>query len=114
MVLTEATQWFKNGDHPEDQSTPIDSGDGPQRLTEGKIVRFFQSLNIPGGRFCSECGNPMSMHGILDGVNGDENICPGDYIVTNRQKGYFYRMRADEFESMYEPTKPVNPEPSST
>lgn len=107
MILTEATQWFKNGDHPEDRSTPIDSGDGPQRLTEGKVVRFFESLNIPGGKFCPDCGNPMRKHGILHGLNGkEENICPGDYIVTDRQHGGYYRMPAGEFESMYEPTNP--------
>ena len=47
-VLTEATQWFMNGDHPQDESTPIDNPDGPQRVTEGKVVQYFRSLNIPG------------------------------------------------------------------
>lgn len=111
QVLIEATQWFKNGDHPEDESTPIDSGDGPERLTEGKVVRFFRSLEIPGGRFCPDCGNVMSKHGILEvGLNGEEFICPGDYIVTRRD-GSLYRMKAGEFESLYEPTRP--PERSS-
>lgn len=46
----------------------------------------------------------MQKHGILpDGVNGEEIICPGDYIVTDR-KGNYYRMRAWDFEALYEPT----------
>lgn len=57
----------------------------------------------------------MRTHGILDGPNGDENVCPGDYIVTDRQKGHFYRMPAAQFESLYEATRPpqpiVNPTP---
>lgn len=94
-----------NGDHPEDESKPIDSGDGPKRLTEGKVVKFFRSLNIPGGRYCAECGNQMATHGIIDGLNGEEFVCPGDYIVTRRD-GSLYRMSRGEFEATYEPTHP--------
>ena len=101
-ILIEATRWFKNGDHPNDESTPIDGPDESQRITEGKVVRYFQRLNIPGGRFCPECGNIMQRHGILDGLNGEEVICPGDYVVTN-PKGQYYRLRAVEFEAQYEP-----------
>lgn len=103
-VLTEATQWFKNGDHPQDESTPIDKPDGAQRFTEGKVVQYFRSLNIPGGRFCPTCGNVMQKHGVLDGLNGEETICPGDYIVTDT-KGRYYRLTATEFEAQYEPVK---------
>ena len=101
-VLTEATQWFKNGDHPQDKSQPVDRAGGSQSLTEGKVVRYFRRLNIPGGRFCLECGNVMQHHGLLDGLNGEEVICPGDYIVTDR-KGRYYRIRGTDFEDQYEP-----------
>lgn len=104
-ILTEATQWFKNGDHPQDESTPIDGPDGPQRFTEGKVVRYFRSLNIPGGRFCSLCGAVMQKHGIIDGLNGEEIVCPGDYIVTDA-KGRFYVLKPEQFEAMYEPYTP--------
>jgi hypothetical protein len=108
VVLTEATQWFKNGDHPRDESTPIDRGDGGTRLTEGKIVKFFRSLEIPGGRFCPKCGNVMSKHGLLEeGLNNEEIVCPGDYIVTRQSDRSLYRMPAGEFEAMYEPTRPA-------
>lgn len=49
----------------------------------------------------------MQKHGILlDGLNGEETICPGDYIVTDR-KGNRYRLPAGEFEALYEPTRPA-------
>jgi hypothetical protein len=102
-VLTEATQWFRNGDHPEDQSETITTGAATQ-LTEGRVVKFFKSLNIPGGRFCTICGNVMQKHGLLDGdnaVNPEELVCPGDYIVTHAN-GKYYRLHPDEFEAMYE------------
>lgn len=107
-ALTEATQWFKNGDHPEDQTKEIDTPGGNQRLTEGKVVRHFRSLNIPGGRFCENCGNPMQRHGeLVNGLNGEEEIvCPGDYIVTD-PKGRHYRVPAAEFEARYEPYNPA-------
>ena len=101
-ALIEATQWFTNGDHPQDKSTPIDNPDGGQRITEGKVVQYFRSLNIPGDRFCPHCGNVMQIHGLLDGLNGEEIICPGDYIVTD-PKGNYYALKPERFETMYEP-----------
>lgn len=111
-VLTEATQWFRNGDHPEDESKPIDSPDGPQRFTEGRVVRYFRSLKIPGERFCTECGNVMQKHGILNGLNDEETVCPGDYIVTDR-RGRYYVMKAVDFEAQYEPYTPTASNPES-
>ena len=84
---------------------PIDTPDGSQRLSEGKIVKFFRALNIPNQRFCTDCGKRMEEHGMIEGLNGEEKICPGDYIVTRRD-GSLYRMPASEFEAMYEPTRP--------
>jgi len=111
-VLTEATQWFKNGDRPQDQSKPIDTTQGPGdgRLSEGKVVKFFRSLKIPGGRFCPECGNSMQIHGLLDGLNGEEAVCPGDYIVTDA-RGRYYRIQAAIFEAQYEPYESPKPNP---
>jgi len=104
-ALIEATQWFHNGDHPHDESVSLDSPDGPNRLREGKVVRYFRSLNIPGDRVCALCGNPMKHHGELPDFSDDldvEVICPGDYIVTD-PKGRYYKVPAREFEAMYEP-----------
>lgn len=106
-TLTDATQWFKNGDHPQDRSVPIDtpSGSAQGRLTEGQVVKHFRSLKIPGGRFCEKCGNVMQKHGLFDGLNGEEIVCPGDYIVTG-QKGQLYIVPAVEFEAQFEPYFP--------
>ena len=48
----------------------------------------------------------MQIHGILDGLNGEETVCPGDYIVTNA-KGEYYRLSAFDFERQYEPDESV-------
>jgi len=100
-VLTEATQWFRNGDHPEDDSAPVEKAGASLGLSEGKVVHYFQRINIPGGRRCPDCGNIMQRHGLLNGLNGEEVICPGDYIVTDA-KGRYYKLSAVEFEATYE------------
>lgn len=101
-VLTEATQWFTNGDHPQDNTVPVTLPGGERGRSEGEVVRYFRSLNIPSVRRHSACGNPMQMHGLLDGLNGEEIVCPSDYIVTD-QKGNYYKLSAVEFERQFEP-----------
>jgi hypothetical protein len=98
--LIEATQWFQNGDHPQDDSTE-QLGDSSE-LSEGKIVQHFRSLDLEGNEYCPQCGNRMQRHGLLDGLNGEEFVCPGDYIVTDRN-GLHYRVSRSEFESHNEP-----------
>jgi len=44
----------------------------------------------------------MQKHGALEGLNGEETVCPGDYIVTDR-KGRYYLVKAVDFEAQYEP-----------
>jgi len=101
-TLIEATQWFRNGDHPQDESQPVEKAGGSPVLSEGKVVRYFRSLNIPGGRICPECGNTMQMHGLLETRGWQEEfVHPGDYIVTNPKGGY-YTMRQEDFEALYE------------
>lgn len=103
-ALIEATQWFRNGDHPQDQSVAIDSPDGENRMTEGKVVRSFKSLNIPGNRVCQDCGNVMKIHGeIIEGISDEtEIVCPGDYIIT-APNGQYYKIPPNIFEQLYEP-----------
>lgn len=105
-ALTEATQWFKNGDHPQDRSKSIDRPGGSSGLSEGQVVKHFRSLNIPGGRFCPHCGNVFQKHGLLNGLNGEEIVCPGDYIVTDH-KGRHYILKPEQFEALYEPYESV-------
>jgi len=78
-LLIEATQWLKHGDHPQ--------------------VENFRALEDEWGNpYCPICGNLMQRHGLLD----EEVVCPGDYIITDRN-GYFSRLSRGEFESHYEP-----------
>jgi hypothetical protein len=105
-TLTDATQWFKNGDHPDDKSESVERPGSSPGMSEGQVVRHFRSLNIPGGRFCPDCGNVMQKHGVLLGLNGEETVCPGDYIVTNH-KGQYYVLKPEAFEAMYEPYEPT-------
>lgn len=102
-ALVEATQWFRNGDHPADESTPINRpGGSSTTLTEGKIVKHYHA-GIPGDRVCPECGNVFHRHGLIEGLNGEqETVHPGDYICTNT-KGDFYLRRQKEFEGLFEP-----------
>lgn len=56
----------------------------------------------------------MERHGLLNealAVNGEEVICPGDYIVTNR-KGRFYKLSAEDFETQYEPYESAESKPA--
>lgn len=101
-AITEATQWFRNGDHPEDHTKDVKTASGATVLSEGQVVKFFRRQHVPGGRFCPECGHPMQKHGILHGLGGEEVMCPGDYVVTDK-RGRFYRMPAVDFEAQYEP-----------
>ena len=73
VVLVAATQWFKNGDHPLDG-------------------------------VCPKCGNFMSLHGWLDTLEGDDGaqvVCPGDWIVTG-VNGARWPIKPDIFEMTYE------------
>jgi hypothetical protein len=99
-VVIEATQWFKNGDHPEDDVyTPSeDTGVAPK---EGKIVRYFRRPYFSGDHQCNHCGCKMRWHGWIDTLEGGHIVCPGDYIITGI-KGEHYPCKPDIFEATYE------------
>lgn len=90
-IIIEATQWFKNGDHPDD---------GPKEF-EGKIVRYFRHPSIHGYYICRECGLNMHCHGWIDTLEGGHNVCPGDWIIIGI-KGEHYPCKPDIFEATYE------------
>ena len=92
-IIIEAYQWFKNGDHPED-----DAVDG---TIEGKIVRYFRSPDIKGHTKCKYCGKIMSRHGWIDTLEGGHIVCPGDWIIKG-VKGEYYPCKPDIFEETYE------------
>lgn len=99
-VVIEATQWFKNGDHPKDNCCPI-SPTNPD-LSEGEVVRYFRHPDVSGKTICSKCNKTMHEHGWIDTLEDGHNVCPGDWIITG-VKGEFYPCKPDIFEQTYEP-----------
>lgn len=87
-VVVEATQWFKVGDHPEDEPNI-------------KVVRRFISLDIVSSTICKHCERVMEVHGWIDTLEGGHIVCPGDYIITG-VKGERYPCKPDIFEATYE------------
>lgn len=71
-------------------------------MSEGKVVQHFRSLDLEGNEYCPQCGNRMQRHGVLGNGKDEEFVCPGDYIVTDRN-GVHSRISRGEFESHNEP-----------
>ena len=101
-VIIEATQWFKNGDHPMDDCYIIQPpNDQSAFLSEGKIVRYFRDPQLAGTYVCSRCNTLLHKHGWIDTLEGGHRVCPGDYIVTGVH-GEHYPCKPDIFEKTYE------------
>jgi hypothetical protein len=110
-ALIEATQWFKNGDHPDDHvgETLHDpwarhgQGDDYERL-EGAVVRFFRHPDpmFAGDKIHDACGRTWHDHGWIDDLEGGHNVCPGDWIATC-VKGERWDIKPDVFAATYEP-----------
>jgi hypothetical protein len=108
-VVIEATQWFKNGDHPLDYV--LDATSGASYLVvhgevrpwtgEGAIVRYFRRPDVSGETLCRHCGLTMHIHGWIDTKEGGHIVCPGDWIITGVQ-GERYPCKPDIFEATYE------------
>lgn len=103
-VVIEATQWFKNGDHPEDGPRTFVNEAGDPFPKEGSVVRYFRRPDkaYAGERVCEQCGNVMHDHGWIDTLEGGHIVCPGDWIITG-VKGERYPCKPDIFEQTYEP-----------
>ena len=101
-VVIEATQWFKSGDHPQDDRETFCVEGGIPFLGEGKVVRYYRHPADDGQRECQHCGDIMHNHGWIDTLEGGHNVCPSDWIITG-VKGEFYPCKNDIFEATYEP-----------
>ena len=121
-VVIEATQWFKNGDHPLDYEGDTQGFEGGVLRTftgserkskkwEGVVVRYFRHPAISGTDFCKGvdrqnnpigCGRMFHDHGWIDTLEGGHKVCPGDWIITG-VKGEFYPCKPDIFAATYEP-----------
>ncbi len=99
-IVIEATQWFMNGNHPQDNCKEINAGEGPF-MSEGEVVRYYRNPDDDGKRRCEHCDNIMHIHGWIDTLEGGHNVCPGDWIITG-VKSEFYPCKPDIFEATYE------------
>lgn len=103
--LVKAARWYKNGDHPQDNSTLRTLGtetDGvpDQALTEGELVRYYRNPKVSERTVCSDCGYQMREHGWIDSEDGGIVVCPGDYVVTNANNDTF-TTKPEAFEATY-------------
>lgn len=102
LPVMEANQWFKNGDHPEDRTI--------HGLNTGRIVQRHPTFkpHISHNRACGVCDEAMGLHGVVNpelyiGETEENVLCPGDYVVTRRNKkgrviGYsVYKQQLFEF-----------------
>src|SRR6266568_304022 len=104
-IIIEAEQWFKNGDHSQDDCQQFDYTDGSGSfLTEGKIVRYYRHPQDSGDRSCEKCGKTMHVHGWIDTLEGGHIVCPGDWIITGVANEK-YPCKPDIFEKNYEPVE---------
>ena len=94
-VVIEATQWFKDGDHPHVLMCWFDDS-GKVRWAPGD----HQSINIFG------CVQKPAI-ATLEGWHA---VTPGDFIITG-VKGEHYPCKPDIFELTYELAQPAQPEP---
>lgn len=106
-LVIEATQWFKNGDHPEDACRTIVPvpGDVDPYLSEGAIVRRYRHPAVPDMEPCISsrpCTSLMRDHGWIDTPEGGHTVCPGDFVITGIM-GERYPCKAEIFAATYEP-----------
>lgn len=116
-VVVEATQWFKNGDHPDDgigeMVTPV-PGDGAEYpRVEGRVVSFHRHRGMPRGELIHPgCQNKLKDHGWVATLEGGHIVCPGDWIITGI-KGEHYPCKPDIFEATYGPDNGPDSGPTS-
>lgn len=112
-IVVEATQWFKNGDHPEDYANDVVGYEGAHQKTypaawckehewEGQVVRYFRRPDVNGEAKCQHCGKIMLNHGWIDTHEGGHIVCPGDWIITG-VVGERYPCKPDVFVATYYP-----------
>lgn len=102
-VIIEAHQWFKNGDHPQDDCHTVSSksDNGETWLCEGKVVRYYRSPAMDADRLCQQCKVRMHEHGFIDTLESGHVVCPGDWIITGTH-GERYPCKPYVFEKKYE------------
>jgi hypothetical protein len=102
-LVIEATQWFKNGDHPEDDVLRRweDTQEVPKEPREGKVVRYFRHPEKPGTQSCEHCALILHDHGWIDTKEGGHIVCPSDWIITGIA-GEYYPCKDSIFRNSYD------------
>lgn len=111
-VIIDATQWFKNGDHPFDyveDKSGFENGELKifsrnfqfQNNWEGQIVGYFSRPDVPEPAPCKYCSKTMHDHGWIDTLEGGHIVCPGDWVITG-VKGEHYPCKPDIFDVTYD------------
>lgn len=103
-VVVEATQWFKNGDHPQDDCEMVRDGDKPIYQTEGEVIRRYRHPAVSGDTTCHRCSGKMHEHGWIDTLEGGHIVCPGDWVITGVQ-GERYPCKPAIFVATYDEVK---------
>lgn len=112
-VEIEASQWFKNGDHPLDYAKSQVGYEGDvlrewpaseckKHGWEGQLVRYFRHPEVAGTSECKHCSRQMNDHGWVETLEGGHIVCPGDWIITG-VKGEHYPCKPDIFTATYDP-----------
>lgn len=107
-LTVQAVQWFRNGDHPQDDLgmliTDILTGK-PYERTEGRVVRYFRRPDIPGTDMCPNCCLNFHDHGWIDRGGAGYVVCPGDWVLTSNT-GEYYPCPEHLFKRIFLPVAP--------
>lgn len=80
-IIIQASQWLKNGDHP-------------------NVTSYITDLRNSDHN-CSHCGLKMNAHGWVDTLEGGHIVCPSDWIITGFH-GEQYPIKNNIFKETYE------------
>ncbi len=107
LVVVEAAQWFRSGDHPKVLPFLSDSKDDEhdnlvEVLIDDTAVRRWAPLD--DGSFdikCEDCGDSIQQHGWCWVGDLGHIVCPGDWMVAFSD-GSFGILSPDIFKATYE------------
>lgn len=104
-VTIEASQWFKEGDHDGVglfRYPPINPITGAISASEKAILMGQMKHSEVPERFRRDsCHALMDDHGIIDTLEGEHVVCPGDWIIRG-VVGELYSCKPDVFEMSYD------------
>jgi len=101
IVEVEAHQWFKNGDHPNDQTKDMLNDYGHRFKSEGRVVRYYRIPVMDGMLPCEKCGRVMQSHGWLDSFTHNQVVCPGDWVISH-PNGMYTAVSENDMAEKYE------------